>query len=536
MSTNLVDGLDVILGSRRAPAAPAPATGRTIRFGAHSYPLLLPNLGDARLHVAAVIVSIHVLGQVALDFQVSVPQILAAIFSCAVFEVAAQFVTRRVIAWPASAMLTGSGVALILRDASFEAGQHWTFHHWWLFALVATGSLATKYLIRWRGSNLLNPSNFGLVVAFLLLGSNRIEPLDFWWAPLHAPMVGAYLLIIVGGVMITRRAGLLEMATAFWATLAACLGALALAGHCIVTSWSLQPVCDAHFWWVVISSPETMIFLFFMITDPRTIPTGRRERIAFGVCVGVLSALFIAPQQTEFGAKVGLLGGLVVVCAARPAVVWLSERFGEAYTRRRFAGWARIPSIAAGAAALLVVVALAGGPARAARSPLGEQSSADPLDIVPVVDTAALPEVTAENRVLDLLDADVDPVDVATELVRSLKVEAIAVAARDRELLTAVDHGVRLDELGQRIDGANEKAAIETESYDFASMHLDVIRSEGQGNLSIGVIATGTLTQRLTQPDGSSIETTPAPFERTFSMRPGANGRWFLVAVTTAER
>jgi hypothetical protein len=279
-----------------------------------------------------------------------------------------------------------------------------------------------------------------------------------------------------------------------------------------------------------------MIFLFFMITDPRTIPAGRRGRVAFGVCVGVVSALFMAPWQTEFGAKVGLLGGLVAVCAARPAVVWLGERLVERRTGRHIAGWVRIPSIAAGAVAVLAVVALAGGPARAARSPLDQPSGADPRDIVPVVDTAALPEVTAEDRVLDLLGADVDPVAVATELVRILQVESIAVAARDHELLAGVDHGVRLDELGQRVDAAEEDGAIKTESYDFASMHLDVIRSEGQGNLSIGVIATGTLTEHLTQPDGSSNEIASAPFEGTFAMRPGAGGRWFLVQVTTAER
>ena len=417
--------------------------GRSIRISGHEYPVLLPNPRDARLHVAAVIVSIHVLGQVAFDFQVSVPQILAAILSCAAFEVVMQFATRRAIAWPASAMLTGSGVALILRDAGFEAGQHWSFHHWWWFAMVATGSLSTKYLIRWRGSNVLNPSNFGLVVAFLVLGSDRIEPLDFWWAPLRAPMIGAYLLIIVGGVLITRRAGLLEMAAAFWATLGACLGALALAGHCIVTTWSLQPVCDARFWRTVMASPETMIFLFFMITDPRTVPAGRRERVVIGICVGVVSALFVAPWQTEFGAKVGLLGGLVAVCAARPAVVWLSERTVQRRNGLHLPGWIRVPSIATGAAAVLVVVALAGAPARAATSP--QPFGPDPRDIVPVVDTAALPRVTAEDRVIDLLGGDVEPVTVAAELVRLLDVESIAVAARDHEMLTVVDHGVRLD-------------------------------------------------------------------------------------------
>jgi hypothetical protein len=343
------------------------------------------------------------------------------------------------------------------------------------------------------------------------------------------------VVIMVGGVLITRRAGLFEMATAFWATLGACLGALALAGHCMVTSWSLQPVCDGHFWWTVMASPETMIFLFFMITDPRTVPAGRRERVMFGICVGVVSALLIAPWQTEFGAKVGLLGGLVAVCAARPMFVWFSERVGARRAWPRLAGWARIPPMTAGAAVILVAVALAGGPARVATSALGEASGADPRDIVPVVDTAALPEVTADGRVFDLMGADVNLVEIATELVRVLEVESIALSARDRELLIAVNHGVRLDQLNRRIDAAGDAGAIKTESYDFTSMHFDMIRGEGQGNLSVGVIATGTLTEHLVQPDGSSTDLETSQFERTFSLRPGSDGRWFLVAIMPLE-
>ena len=52
------------------------AAGRTLRIGANDYPVLLPKIRDPRLHVAAVIVTIHVLGQLGLDFWVSVPQIL----------------------------------------------------------------------------------------------------------------------------------------------------------------------------------------------------------------------------------------------------------------------------------------------------------------------------------------------------------------------------------------------------------------------------------------------------------------------------
>ena len=190
-------------------------SSRTVTLGTTAYPVTLPSIRDPRLQVAAVIVTIHVLGQVALDFHVSVPQILAAILTCAVIEVALTFRESRSFVWPASAMLTGSGVALILRVSSTPPGDHWTAHHWYVFAGVAAVSLLTKYVIRYRGSHLFNPSNIGLVAAFLVLGSTRVEPLDFWWSPLDGPMILAYAVILIGGVLITRRLHLLAAAATY---------------------------------------------------------------------------------------------------------------------------------------------------------------------------------------------------------------------------------------------------------------------------------------------------------------------------------
>ena len=291
---------------------------RSVALGGTSYPVTLPSLRDPRLHVAAVIVTIHVLGQTTLHFQVTVPQILAAILTCAVIEVAITFRARRAFVWPASAMLTGSGVALILRVPGTPLDDHWSTYAWWVFAGVAAFALMTKYLIRYRGSHVFNPSNIGLVIVFVVFGSTRVEPLDFWWAPLGSGMLLAYAVILVGGLLITARLGLLATAVTFWLTLAAGIGVLAASGHCMVARWAFAPVCGFDYWRVIITSPEILIFLFFMITDPKTVPTGRRSRIAFGFLVAVASTLLMAPQTTEFGTKVALLGGLAVVCAGRP--------------------------------------------------------------------------------------------------------------------------------------------------------------------------------------------------------------------------
>ena len=206
----------------------------------------------------------------------------------------------------------------ILRVVGTPVNSPWSTYGWYIFAGVAGLSLLSKYVIRYRGSHVFNPSNIGLVVAFIVLGSTRVEPLDFWWAPLNVWMLAAYAVIITGGLLITRRLHLLALAATFWVSLAIGVGVLAGSGHCMTTNWAFGPVCGFDFWRVIVTSPEVLIFLFFMITDPKTVPAGRVGRIAFGFLVAMASTLLMAPQTNEFGTKVALLAGLVVMCAVRP--------------------------------------------------------------------------------------------------------------------------------------------------------------------------------------------------------------------------
>ncbi|MDA3038958.1 MAG: hypothetical protein O3C27_05390 [Actinomycetota bacterium] len=345
-------------------------------------------------------------------------------------------------------MLTGSGVGLILRDVGTVAGDHWSFRHWWLFSAVAGGSLLTKYLIRWRGTHLFNPSNVGLVVAFLALGSDRIEPLDFWWRPFDLPMLLAYAIIVTGGLLINDRLDLLELAGAFWGGLVVLLGSLSLAGHCIVTAWSLTPVCDLRFWRVVVTSPETLIFMFFMVTDPRTVPTSRWGRVAFGVSVAATSSLLMAAQRTEFGAKVGLLGGLVLVCAARPLVEILSTRVIVPAGRRSVVLAALVALV------LALGVAAAGVPARTPDAPVATAELPDARAIVSDVDLSRIPPITADAEV-SVFGEDLPGTGsrlVAVELLRNLDIEARALRDGDPELLPAANHGSRLVEMRKLIE------------------------------------------------------------------------------------
>ena len=218
--------------------------------------------------------SLQVLGQVAFDFRLSIAQILVSLLTCAVLEVGIAFFRQHVIMWPASALLTGNGVAFILRVPGTEHGDWWSMHGWWIFAGTAAVSLLSKYIVVWKGRHIFNPSNFGLVACFLILGSAYAEPLDFWWGPMSVWLALALAIIVTGGFAILSRLHLLGLAVGFWIAFAAGIAVLAASGHAMTARWHLGPISGRGFWRVLVFSPEILVFLFFMITDPRTVPRG----------------------------------------------------------------------------------------------------------------------------------------------------------------------------------------------------------------------------------------------------------------------
>src|SRR5919202_41245 len=198
-----------------APAATAPS-GLSLTIRGRPYPVLLPKLSDPRLHLAAVITSLQILGQAAFDFRLSIAQILLSLGTCAVLEVAITFAQKRVLMWPASALLTGNGIAFILRVPGTQHGDWWSTRGWWIYVGTAGVSLLSKYVIQRNGNHPFNPSNIGLVLCFLLLGRTRAEPLDFWWGPMSRSLALALVIILVGGFAILSRLQLLVVAVGFW--------------------------------------------------------------------------------------------------------------------------------------------------------------------------------------------------------------------------------------------------------------------------------------------------------------------------------
>jgi len=327
-----------------------------MRIRGRQYPVILPSLRDPRLHVAAVLLTLQVLGQTVLDFRLSVAQILICLAAGALIEFGVAFFKDKVILWPASGLLTGNSAAFILRVPGTLHGDWWSLHGIWIFIGVVAVSMASKYLIRWRGRHIFNPSNLGLVLAFVALGPQYTEPQDLWWIPLGPWMYVTYAILVGGGLLIGWELKLLGLEIGYMAAFAVSL-AVALGpvpDHCMVASWHATPMCGQTLWQILVTSPEVLIFALFMVPDPRTVPDGQAARFAFGAIVAVLSVLLLGPTTLEFWTKTAILGSLVIACAGRfalaRALAPLDEGGGVGAALRRF-GW-RLPASVALAAML----------------------------------------------------------------------------------------------------------------------------------------------------------------------------------------
>jgi hypothetical protein len=551
--------------SRRG--SPAGSRHRTVHLGGREYRVIPPSIRDPRLHVAAVLLTLQVLGQTVLGFRLSVAQILACLAAGALIEFGVAFFKDKAIMWPASGLLTGNSTAFILRVPGTLHGQWWSTHGIEIFIGVVAIGMASKYLIRWRGRHIFNPSNVALVLAFIVLGPQHTEPLDLWWIPMGPWMIVTYAILIGGGLLIAWELKLLGLVVGFMAAFAA-LTALALApvpDHCMVASWHVTPMCGRDLWQVLVTSPEILIFALFMVPDPKTVPDGPVARAVFGVVVAALAVLLLGPTSLEFWTKTAILASLVIACAGRFALVaFLAPIEAEgAGLGWMFGGFRwQVP-----AAVAIAVVAMGAVPVAADLSTHSPEPAAGLVDgstptitltvgsgpaIGSWVSTAAgtalppagnLGPVTGSARVWILppiptvtiasnvtaFDPSITPqaaAKMARQMVLDLIIESEARRSHDLKLAATGADGDGLKEFTDVIkqDIAGGKSVLKTYSFDQVSLRLYLPKFSSQGARLVGVSLHGTATLTTRDASGNLLSTASSTYAKSWGLAGSKDG------------
>jgi enediyne biosynthesis protein E5 len=165
--------------------------------------------------------------------------------------------------WPhaASAYISGISVGILIRSPFL-----------WPYFLCSLISIVSKYVLRLNGRHLWNPSNFGVAIV-LFLAPDTTTLLSIQWGNVIAPMVVIWIL----GSVIAWRVGRFHISATYVASF---LGFSFVRSAVSGTPWlaSVAPI----------TGPMYQLFIFFMVTDPKT-----TVRSKWGQCLVVFLVAFV---------------------------------------------------------------------------------------------------------------------------------------------------------------------------------------------------------------------------------------------------
>jgi enediyne biosynthesis protein E5 len=251
---------------------------------------------DKRYLAPVLVTLVLVVGQLSFGFLESWWRTGFAILT----SIAIEMLLGRMIAgkWPhlASAYITGISIGMLLRSPEF-----------WPYPLCAAISIVSKYVLRVDGRHIWNPSNFG-IVAMLVLASDTVASLSVQWGNNLLPMV----VVWVFGAVIIHTLG------RFHITLTYVVSFLFFAGvrHLITGHPFLAEAAP-------LTGPMYQLYIFFMITDPKTTVHGKRAQCLVTVCIAAVEAglrlmQFVhAPYYALF--IVGPIANLIEIALTRAA-------------------------------------------------------------------------------------------------------------------------------------------------------------------------------------------------------------------------
>ena len=251
---------------------------------------------DARFTPPLLITLILLVGQLTFGFLESYGKTALAILTSILIEIVlGRLFTGK---WPhlASAYITGISVGILVRSPQI-----------WPYALCSLISITSKYVIRVKGRHIWNPSNFGICV-LLFLAPFAVASLSIQWGNYLLPMLVIWTL---GSVIIWRLKRF-----HICATYVVCFFIFSF-----LRSWLTGHPWQAEI--APITGPMYQLFVFFMITDPKTTVHSKWGQCVVAFCVALvemilrLAEIVHAPYYALF--LVGPTANLIEIW-------WLSRR------------------------------------------------------------------------------------------------------------------------------------------------------------------------------------------------------------------
>ncbi|MFL5480561.1 MAG: RnfABCDGE type electron transport complex subunit D [Gemmatimonadaceae bacterium] len=258
---------------------------------------------DPRYLIAFLITLVLVVGQLRYHLLGGYDRLVIALGVCMATEALLSWFDRGKVVNLLSAYISGISLTLLIKP---QGGALWPF------VIGGFIAIASKYVLRYRESHLWNPTNFA-IAALLLAAPDRISVLSHQFGN----DVTTNLVIWIFGLIIAARVGVLHI------TLTYVISFLLL--NTARATLLGQPVVPEI---APITGPMYQLFVFFMITDPRTVVRGRRKQIVVAVLIAVAETVirFAADEGWSLPIGVTAAPAFYALATIGPIAKWLDLR------------------------------------------------------------------------------------------------------------------------------------------------------------------------------------------------------------------
>ena len=258
---------------------------------------------DPRYLIAFLITLVLVVAQLRYHVVGGYDRLALALVTCMATEALLSWFDRSKVVNLQSAYISGISLTLLVKPQGAAL---------WPIALGGFLAIASKYVVRYRDNHLWNPTNFAIVV-LLLAAPNRVSVLSHQWGN----DVATNLVIWTFGLVIAARVKVLHITLTYVASF--------LVLNTVRSLLLGQPVLPEI---APITGPMYQLFIFFMITDPRTVVRQRTWQYAVVIIIAMTEALIrVASDQgwmlpTAFNAA----PALVALWLVGPVAKWIDLR------------------------------------------------------------------------------------------------------------------------------------------------------------------------------------------------------------------
>ena len=258
---------------------------------------------DPRYLIAFLITLVLVVGQLRYHLLGGYDRLVIALGVCTLTEALLSWFDRGKVVNLLSAYISGISLTLLIKP---QGGALWPFM---IGGFIA---IASKYVLRYRENHLWNPTNFA-IATLLLAAPDRVSVLSHQFGN----DVATNLVIWIFGLIIAARVGVLHITLTYVLSFLLLNTARAmLLGQAVVPE--IAPI----------TGPMYQLFVFFMITDPRTIVRGRRRQILVAVLIAIAETLIRFAADNGWPLPTGLTAApaFYALATVGPVAKWLDLR------------------------------------------------------------------------------------------------------------------------------------------------------------------------------------------------------------------